>query len=499
MQTPGPGTASGRPVLDDQAVSYLKLLKTLRNAGQYRAADRDETGDTPGSTDLGVVERIAAWIESGPVLHYICLTPRWYDDWGIKEALVRNEHTPEVYRTELEKQISIFDLMRELDSPQLSDQERAEIREDVRSLFTGLALYDRRVVKQRAYSLSSSRRGDAPETGEVDTREFAAAEVAEAELARLESLVEVTIEAVEVAAEPVTESDTEILPEVTAEPVDTQAVEAEEVEEEQRAKAALVDTETIEPEQIPNLPLQQKVALAEQARRPEILGVLAHEFHDAVQLALVRNPALTEDVAGILARRATARVASEIYRNKTLFHKQRVRQGLMNCPNAPPAAQLEIVGTIGSLDGLIKVLGSPKVKALEVKSKARSRLTERFRSLSLQEKVAAVRKGGRLLLKELWGDFFRNEELVLKCLQEKQLDEGTVLEIARNKIAPRRALEAIGNNPAWTSNYQIVLALVFNPKTPRGVVTKLVRKLNPADRRRVKNNPSLPQFVRRLA
>jgi hypothetical protein len=139
------------------------------------------------------------------------------------------------------------------------------------------------------------------------------------------------------------------------------------------------------------------------------------------------------------------------------------------------------------------------VRHLEVKAKARARLGERFRSLSEGEKMSAVRKGGRLLLKELWRDFFRDEELVLRCLREKQLDEGSVLEIARSKIAPRRALEQIGKMPGWTGNYQITLALVLNPKTPRMITARLLRKLSPSDRRMVKNNPSLPEFVRDLA
>ena len=43
------------------------------------------------------------------------------------------------------------------------------------------------------------------------------------------------------------------------------------------------------------------------------------------------------------------------------------------------------------------------------------------------------------------------------------------------------------------------LELVLNPKTPRQIVTRLINKLNPADRKMVKNNPSLPESIRRFA
>ena len=223
------------------------------------------------------------------------------------------------------------------------------------------------------------------------------------------------------------------------------------------------------------------------------------DYHPALHAALAANPALPEDLALMVTRRADSRTAAEIYRNKQLFQRPRVRQALLDCPQAPAVALLEIVNHLGDLGSLLSVLSNPKIRALEVKGKARSRLAERFRSMSAGEKVAAVRRGGRRLLKELWSDFFRDEALVLKCLQEKQLDEGTVLEIARSKISPRRALEVIGNNPGWVSNYQITLSLVLNPKTPRQVVARLMRKLNPADRKMVKNNPALPQSIRQMA
>ena len=82
--------------LSEVEVSYLKLLESLRAAAQH------------GASDLGVVQRIAAWIEAESVLDFICLHQRWYDDWEIKEALLRNDRTPVEIRTELEKQIAIF-------------------------------------------------------------------------------------------------------------------------------------------------------------------------------------------------------------------------------------------------------------------------------------------------------------------------------------------------------------------------------------------------------
>ena len=96
-----------RPAVSEQDISYLTLLKTLKRAG-----------GAGGGSDLAVVERIAAWIDSVRVLKYICAEPRWFDDWDVKEALLHNDLCPPEAQAEIEKAIAIFDLLRELDAPE---------------------------------------------------------------------------------------------------------------------------------------------------------------------------------------------------------------------------------------------------------------------------------------------------------------------------------------------------------------------------------------------
>jgi len=232
---------------------------------------------------------------------------------------------------------------------------------------------------------------------------------------------------------------------------------------------------------------------------PAELSHLAHSANEDVQLALVANPHLPETAAVLLTRKATYRVAEAVFRNRALFQRPRVRSAILECPNAPAAAQIQAVNHLGDFPALVRLLGSPRIRHLEVKSKARARLRSRFKSLSQGEKLAAIRQSGRSVLRHLWTDFFRDEALVLRCLQEKQLDGGMVLEIARSRIAPRRALEVIGSTPAWTGQYPVLQALVANPKTPRQVAVRLLPKLKPADRKALQKNPAVPAAVRRMA
>jgi len=504
-----PGSPAGLPERD---VHYLKLLKTLKAA----------SGGEGGGGELGVVRGIADWIDSVAVLNFVCGNAPWYDDWAVKEALLHNDVTPSRYRVELEKQIAIFDLLREMDAPDLSPEERVEIREDLKDLFKTLREHDRAVVKERALSLSRSRRpGEAvPEKGPAAV----VAEAAEAPAPVGDPSVSQALLASDLGLD-VPAEDLRPVPDGSA----TEALHAAEQDAfaaewaAATEEAALADAEAFElviadeePEPEPveaadlaeqagetsrfaNTPVAERVAVAAGSADAEALGALVYDSSEEVQLSLLRNTVLSDKHAAILTKRATSKVANAIYRERRLFMRPMVQKAFLHCPNAPSGALLEVVNSISDVPGLMGLIKSPKVKYLEVKAKARHRLTMIFRSLGPNEKMAALRRSGRGIIKELWTDFFRDEALVLRCIREKQIDSSTVLEIARSKIAPRKALEAIGNTPQYVANYDVLLQVVLNPKTPRQVVTKLIRRLNPSDRKMVKSNPSLPESIRRMA
>jgi hypothetical protein len=247
------------------------------------------------------------------------------------------------------------------------------------------------------------------------------------------------------------------------------------------------------------LPRADRARLAAGTADADVLAQLVHDHDGDVQVALAGNPALSEAHAVVLARHASSRAAEAIHRNRRHFCRPTVQRAFLECPQAPSVALLEIVNGMGRIPDLLALLRNPKVRYLEVKAKARGRLGAIFRSLSPGEKVAVIHRAGRGIVKELWTDFFRDEALVLRCLKEQQLDEAVVLEIARSKVAPRRALELIGTSAAWAANPAIRLELVLNPRTPRPVATRLVQKLGPADRKLVRGNPALPESVRRYA
>jgi len=423
--------------LNEREEVHIKLLNSLKASG---------TGG-----ELGVVRRIATWIDSPRVLRLIASHTPWFDDWGIQEAFIRNENTPEPIRIRCARTVGVFDLLRELDDPHLGPAEKAEIRDQARDAIHLLPAEDRVRVRTRALELSSSREAAA----------VAEATAAEAPLADLDDTLPVTFSASNlVDGEQAAATEEAAPPERPLGP--TPVVEEDEITPE-KGKARALST----------LPVDRKVALARTSRDLAVLQVLSGETDDEIRLALLSNHALGDRLIADIARSASAQVAREIYRHRRLFQRPMVRRALLESPNVPSAALVEVVSSMGDLRGLLGLTQNPA------------------------EKISTIRSSGRSLLKALWSDFFRDEELVLRCLRECHLDKGLVLEIARSSIAPRRALRLIGETPSLSAPYEVRLALVQNPKTPPAVVERMLHGLRRSDREALAGHPTVAQALRK--
>jgi len=159
---------------------------------------------------------------------------------------------------------------------------------------------------------------------------------------------------------------------------------------------------------------------------------------------------------------------------------------LLHNPHTPEPIQIECLNHVGAPRELMRVMRDPAIRSLEVKSKARLRLIERYRVMGTEERVATIRSTGGALLADLWNEVFGDERTLLRLVQERGLDEGIVLKIVRSRVAPRSVLTAIAQDPALAGRYQVALELVQNPKTPREIVARLLPRISPQDRQRLR-------------
>ncbi|MBX7220862.1 MAG: hypothetical protein K1Y36_13005 [Blastocatellia bacterium] len=645
-----PDQHTDHAVLTEQASSYFKLLTVLRK----------QLSATGAGAQVGVVATIARWLDSPPILTLIARTEPWFVEWDIKQALYANLHTPRRIHDEIGRIITIFELMRELDQSGLAEQDKNEIREDIKALFGHLSPNDKALVKARAYKLSSSSKRTTAElppvydfsqlaeysirdlmalAAELDTEEQPAeAEIATpAPVADLKSFSpEDAITVARTTTEPVLLAqaldsyDEEMLqaalgnPNLTSELVlgaaetathvtffrllprydqwylrtairtallknpnlPTERRKKLEISEQilllfdtldqggEKAQAAaqvmglLVDRlssedlayvlETVK-EVYPHLSyllfstpefsgefeplpahlipapapvrdeplppalssaeialksgihasLTQKEALSQQSTENRLreaasttdigqLAILMSDPDNAVFEALLGNPALPEDMVVGYGRTISAERVETLHRHPRWSARLRINEVLLDNPNTPHVVSLAILRQIGDLRTLLKLLKNPKIKAVEIKQTAHQRLVERYRALGASERVAVIKDTNGEILHELWEEAFHDEATMTTLLKEQFLDESVVLRVVRSKSAPRQALAEIGANQTWVNNYQIRLDLVMNPKTPREVVARLIGRLSPADRSRIKNNRGVPEHVRAM-
>ncbi len=124
-------------------------------------------------------------------------------------------------------------------------------------------------------------------------------------------------------------------------------------------------------------------------------------------------------------------------------------------------------------------------------------LLQRIQYLTVGEKIALALRGGQEIRSLLLKD--PNKEVVLAVLKNPKMTETEVEGLAHSRNAPEEALRAISRNREWTKNYNIVLALVNNPKTPPGLSVPFVTSLRTKDLVILEKNKNVPDAVRAAA
>jgi hypothetical protein len=247
---------------------------------------------------------------------------------------------------------------------------------------------------------------------------------------------------------------------------------------------------------------EQPVDRAHLARTTQSQEELAHyafEADDDVFESFLDNPAASAEQVASLGHKTTRDRIIRIARHQKWFAKSNVREALLKNPNTPEDVALRCLSHVGRMDSLSRLLRDPRVRSLAVKAGARQRLVDRYRALSVDQRVSSIKASGGQLLQDLWKEAFSDRQALKKLLSDRGLDEAVAVRVARSRIAPREALLALGNNRNLLAKYQVCLELAMNPKTPREVLSRVVPRLTPADRARLRQSRSLTDHTRSLA
>jgi hypothetical protein len=117
--------------------------------------------------------------------------------------------------------------------------------------------------------------------------------------------------------------------------------------------------------------------------------------------------------------------------------------------------------------------------------------------LNTAQKAILAMKGGREERMILIRD--SNKIVSLSVLRNPRMTDEDAEHIARMRSVPDEVLRQLGNNREWTKSYAILAALVQNPRTPQGISTNFIPRLQNQDLKRLGSNHDVPELIRRMA
>ena len=122
---------------------------------------------------------------------------------------------------------------------------------------------------------------------------------------------------------------------------------------------------------------------------------------------------------------------------------------------------------------------------------------QRILTLNVAQKAVLAMRGGReerlILIRDT------NKLVASGVIRNPRITESDIEAIARMRNVSDEVLRQIGHNREWTKNYTVIKSLVNNPRTPQGVSTNFVPRLQTQDLKRLAASREVPELIRRMA
>ncbi len=214
-----------------------------------------------------------------------------------------------------------------------------------------------------------------------------------------------------------------------------------------------------------------------------ILVVLTEDPDDEVRRTagetLSRIPA--EALTSFLARADTPTAMREFFASRGIVADE-----------APPAAA-------DSGDGEAEpppIVATPPGSAEDEHDEGEDRqtATQKLAMMGFSERLKAAVKGSREMRAILIRD--PNKMIAAAVLSSPKLSEPEIESFARMASISDEVLRIIGSSRQWTKNYNVVLGLTKNPKTPLAMSLNFLPRLNSRDLQQVSVDRNVPEPLR---
>lgn len=198
------------------------------------------------------------------------------------------------------------------------------------------------------------------------------------------------------------------------------------------------------------------------------------------------------DVIGLLLGESSdTTLIGEILRSNA--NRPEVLRLLMNNPDIPPGVRQQIAAVL-PISSHQEAEGGNVHLTPEDRSQT---ILQRIQKLSVSERLQLALKGGKEIRSILLRD--PNKEITLNVLDNPKLTEVEIELIAKSRSVSDEALRKISKKREWIKNYNILLALMTNPKTPPAISLPLVSELKTRDLALLCKNKNISEGVRSTA
>ena len=128
---------------------------------------------------------------------------------------------------------------------------------------------------------------------------------------------------------------------------------------------------------------------------------------------------------------------------------------------------------------------------------SRDSLIQQLANMGFTERLKAAMKGSREMRAILIRD--PNKMIAAAVLSSPKLNDAEIEGFSRMANVSEEVLRVIGSNRAWTKNYNVVVGLAKNPKTPIALSLNLMSRLNDRDVGTLATDRNIPEPLRQAA
>lgn len=128
---------------------------------------------------------------------------------------------------------------------------------------------------------------------------------------------------------------------------------------------------------------------------------------------------------------------------------------------------------------------------------SRESLLQQLANMGFTDRLKAAMKGSREMRAILIRD--PNKMIAAAVLSSPKLSDAEIESFSRMANVSEEVLRIIGSTRAWTKNYNVVVGLTRNPKTPIGLSLNLMARLNDRDVSALSTDRNIPEPLRAAA